>query len=414
MSWLILLTLLCPATNSRATCTLRVGTSGDYAPFSVKTTTADYEGLDVDIARRLATDLACAVQFVPFEWPELNAQLAAGSIDLVASGITMRPERALIGRFSRPYAVTGAVALVRAADAERFGKVDDLNQPGVRIAVNAGGHLERVARALLPRATIRPQADNRALPKTLRDGSADAVMTDSAEARAWLADDLRAVGPLTHDYKALLLSLSAADLVPRIDAWLQAREMDGWLAQQRARYLGTDAALDATRADREAVTALIRLRLELMPAVGAAKRKANLPIEDRTQERRVLVRVAAQQPTHAKRVANVYRELIDLAKAVQRAHPKEKTTATLTTLRDVITRIDEQLVREIDRPHTASKQDWLGLLAEAVTLPGIDDSMRARLANALSDGPDSGSDPQSKSGNHRWPQIDVLLGAVRP
>lgn len=383
IAFVVLLLVLCAPVPGHAACTLRVATSGDYAPFSLRTATGEYEGLDIDIARRLGTDLGCEITFVPFNWPALNAKLQAGEIDLVASGITMRPERALVGRFSRPYAMTGALALVRSAEAKRFDTLNDLNKSGVRVAVNAGGHLERVARALLPSASIRPQRDNRALPKVLRDGDADAVITDSAEARAWLADDLRALGPFTNDHKALLVSVGSGDLITRIDAWLRAREDDGWLAQQRTRYLGEAVALDARRANREAVAALIRLRLELMPAVGAVKRTAKLPIEDKTQERRVLVRVAATNPAHPDRLAKVYGQLIAFAKAVQHAHPNEKASASLESLRDAITRIDEQLVREIDTTQRAAREEWQPIIDAAIAIAGVDAAMRDKLVQAL-------------------------------
>lgn len=381
-----ILLLLSRAFAAESPCVLRVGTSGDYAPFSMTTASGAREGLDIDLVRRLGADIGCDVELVAFKWPDLNAQLEAGRIDLVASGITMRPERALIGRFSRPYAMTGALALVRAADTDRFKTLADLNQRGVRVAVNAGGHLERVARALLPQATILPQSDNRALPQKLRDAAVHAVMTDSAEGRAWLTDDLRAVGPFTHDYKALLLPAKAADLAARIDAWLRAREDDGWLAQQRARYLGADAAMDAARAGREAVAALIRVRLELMPAVAAAKRKAGVPIEDKMQERRVLIRVAALKPVHAARMANVYRELIALAKVVQHAHASTPATASLESLRDAITRLDQQLVPEVDRA-LGTPGEWHATIDAALTIAGVDAAMRSKLVNALADAP---------------------------
>ena len=58
---------------------LRVGTSGDYVPFS-----SDGEGFDVEVAALLARELGARVEWVPFRWPELSADLAAdrgGSID---------------------------------------------------------------------------------------------------------------------------------------------------------------------------------------------------------------------------------------------------------------------------------------------------------------------------------------------
>jgi cyclohexadienyl dehydratase len=380
------LLLWCTAATAQQSCVLRIGTSGDYAPFSIAESASDVAGLDAEIARRLGADFGCAVQFVRFAWPELSSRLKSGGFDLVASGVTLRWERALVGRFSRPYASTGAVALIRGSDAGRFGTVTDINQPGVRIAVNAGGHLERVARGQFPTARVQPVPDNRALPQTLRDGSADVVLTDSAEVRAWLKDDLRTVGPFTHDHKALLLPAAAQDLAARVDTWLVAREADGWLARQRSRWLGDDAAMDAARAGREAVAGLIAVRLALMPAVAAAKRQAGLPIEDRTQERLVLMRVAGKAPVHRERVTNTYMELIRLAKAVQHAAADE-TRAPLDALRDAIFRIDDQLIREVDRVPPGSVAEWQQLLDKAITVVGVDSAMRARLAQALAGEP---------------------------
>ncbi|HSG90170.1 MAG TPA: transporter substrate-binding domain-containing protein, partial [Pseudomonadales bacterium] len=67
---------------------LRVGTSGDYPPFS-----RAGEGFDVDVAKRLARDLGMRIEWVPFRWPELERRLRAGDFDVVMSGVTWRPER---------------------------------------------------------------------------------------------------------------------------------------------------------------------------------------------------------------------------------------------------------------------------------------------------------------------------------
>src|SRR6266404_2350857 len=82
---------------------LRVGTSGDYPPFSLARD-GRLEGLDVEIARRFAHDGGRRLELVPFRWPELTRDLAAGRFDLAMSGVTLRPERAVAGVFTRPVA----------------------------------------------------------------------------------------------------------------------------------------------------------------------------------------------------------------------------------------------------------------------------------------------------------------------
>ncbi len=363
---------------------LRVGTSADYAPFSRQADAAGLTGLDIDIARRLAADLGREVDFVRFTWPALPEDIARGAFDVAMSGVTMRPDRALLGRYTRPYATSGAVVLVRSS-ATHLATLDDLDQPGVRLAVNAGGHLEHETRRRFPRAVLQAIADNRAVIAALVDGRADGAITDSAEAFEWQRPDMRRLGPFTHDHKAYLLPVANVALAERLDAWMVAREADGWLGVERGRWLGPTAVSDAVAMGREAVAALIEIRLGLMPAVAAAKDAAQLPIEDRQQEAAVLERIQrAAGAAAAPAAAAVYTVLIDMAKAVQRQAAEPEVRAALPDLRDAIARIDEQLVREIGRRPSGTTADWELVLAHALDLPGIDMSLRDRLATALS------------------------------
>jgi cyclohexadienyl dehydratase len=313
-------------------------------------------------------------------------------------GITMRADRVVVGRYTRPYAIVGVVALVRAAYARRFPSADALDRPGVRIAVNAGGHLERVARQRFPRATIDAVPDNRAVPQRVLNGKADAALTDTAEARDWLRPGLHAVGPFRFDHKAYLLPAADDALAARVDEWLAAREADGWMAGARARWLGTPATANPADATREAVAAFIGLRLRLMPAVAGAKRAAALPIEDPEQEGRVLerVRAAASRPAY---VVAVYRQLITLGKAVQRDAPAADVAVSLDALRAALARIDPPLVRELDRA-SGSLAAWRVALSRTVTGPGIDETDVHQLADVLATPPQRAD--VSVEGSERW------------
>jgi cyclohexadienyl dehydratase len=369
---------------------LRVASSGDYAPFSYEEEGGKLAGLDAEIAERLALDLGLALRWVRFAWPELEGKLERGEFHVAASGVTMRPDRAVAGLYTRPYAVTGAVALVRAD-----GPIVDLaglRRPTLRLIVNAGGHLERTARSLFPLARIAPTADNWSLAEEVRNGRADAAITDSAEARQWMDRSLRAVGPLTHDHKALLLPAAQAELAERIDDWLRQRERDGWLPARRARWLGAAAAADEHSMAREAIVALIELRLGLMPAVAAAKRQAAQPIEDPAQEKRVLARVRAAAGEGAPRVERVYEQMIETAKSIQRQVPSTAAAAPLDRLRAAIARVDVALVRELrDRPPTTASS-WQAVLDRNLRPLAVDAAQISGLAAALSaDGADAGS-----------------------
>jgi cyclohexadienyl dehydratase len=268
---------------------LRVGTSGDYPPFSLRVE-GQYEGLDIQVARRFALDTGRKLEFVEFRWPALELDLAAGRFDVAMAGVTMRPWRARVGTFTRPVAEAGAVVIVRPDVATTTAQ---LNAPERRIGVNAGGYLERVARRLFPRAQVRPIPNNLWLPGLLNEGQIDAIVSDQLEAPEFRSRVTAALvlGPLTHDRKAYL----ARDpgLAAELDAWLRTREADGSLAAQRARFLGTQWAepRSAEASDLDALLALVDLRLAFMPAVALAKEERGLPTDDPEQEERVRAHV---------------------------------------------------------------------------------------------------------------------------
>lgn len=362
---------------------LRVGVSGDYAPFALAAREGGYTGLDVDIATRLAHDLHLEVAFVPFTWPQLTEQLRQGAFDVAMSGVTMQFDRATVGRYTRPYATTGAVAVIRAEDAARFDSLEGLDQAGVRIAVNAGGYLEQAGRRLFRHASLRPVPDNRSLPERVLAGTEEAALSDSAEAQTWVGRELRMIGPFTHDHKAFLLSPPSGDLAHRIDAWLAAREQDGWLDAQRRKWLGETAAMPTPAAGRDAVAGLIRLRLDLMPSVARAKRAEQVPIEDPAQEARVLKRVAAAAPKQTDRAQAVYRVIIEISKAAQSQSQVVAGTAALADLRAAIERIDEVLIPELARNAAGTLAEWTEALARDLQVPGVTKESLMRLAVAL-------------------------------
>lgn len=373
---------------------LRVGTSGDYAPFS------DWhgdrpEGFDIAVAEAFAADRGRPITWVRLRWPDLVADLEAGRFDLAMSGVTVRPERTAAGIFSLPVARSGAVALVR--DGSRFRRLADLDRAGVRVAVNAGGHLERVARARLARATLEARRPNRAVLDALLAGEVDAAVTDSVEMHVWLEarPELTAIGPFTTDRKAYLARADASALMAELDAWLLAQESDGTLGGLRRRWLG-DATRVATVLD--GMVSALAERLSLMPDVARAKRAAGLPIEVPEVERRVLrssgdaVRAAAdaaERPAPpAAAVCAFYRAQIEAAKAVQRATPRSLASAPDLdgVLRPAIGRVGARIAWLLVRwPRDLTPDDVRRAVARGLRTPGVSDADREHIADALID-----------------------------
>lgn len=66
-------------------------------------------GIDVDIAKELATHLGVSLQFKDYTWEELFSKVKSGEIDFAISSITITPERQQDMLFSDQYYSSGQV-----------------------------------------------------------------------------------------------------------------------------------------------------------------------------------------------------------------------------------------------------------------------------------------------------------------
>lgn len=373
---------------------LRVGTSGDYAPFSQRDAAGRRSGFDVEVARAYARERGLRIRWVPLRWAELDRDFAGGRFDVVMSGVTVRPERSLAGRFSLPVATSGLVLLVREAPADPM-RLDS----GLRLAVNAGGHLEREARRLFPGAALRPLSPNAAVRAALLAGEADAAVTDTLEAPAWLAgtSGLRVLGPYTRDWKAYWLPASASERARDLDAWLLAREADGTLAALRARALPAGVRA-ASAMPLAALGAAVEERLALMPLVAEAKRASGAPVRAPEQEQAVLsaalrsvreasARAGAPAPDDAA-VSAFFGALIDGAREIQErtlaGPPATAEPPDLErSLRPALARISERIAWLLVQLPPALDEADVKQALEPLEHTAVTAATRDRLARAL-------------------------------
>jgi cyclohexadienyl dehydratase len=227
-----------------ATGRLRIGTTGDYAPFSERTAPdAPVAGIDVDLARDLAAALGVSAEFVPTTWPALEADLAAGRYDIAMSGVSRTLARQRAGFLSVPYHADGKTPIGRCADRAAHASFAAIDRPGVRVVVNPGGTNERFVDERVTHAQKIVHADNRTIFTELLEDRADVMFTDriEVELQTRLHPELCALlaENLTYQEKAFLL--------PRDPVWLEY--VDTWLGLRIAEGK-VDAAFAAHRATR--------------------------------------------------------------------------------------------------------------------------------------------------------------------
>lgn len=213
---------------------IRIGTTGDYKPFTYRTAAGDLTGADIDMARDLAAHLGVRAAFVPTTWKTLLDDFKAGKFDMAVGGISVNPARAEAGNFSIATLSDGKRPIVRCADKDRYVSLAAIDQPSVHVVVNPGGTNDTFAHEHFARAPIEVYPDNKTIFEEIVAGKADVMVSDGVEV------DLQArlhpgvlcpaavTAPFTHDEKAYLLRRDPA-LKAAVDAWLR-QELDagGW------------------------------------------------------------------------------------------------------------------------------------------------------------------------------------------
>jgi cyclohexadienyl dehydratase len=203
---------------------LRVGTTGDYAPFSTESQ-GRVSGIDIELGRALASQLHVEAAFIRTAWATLNADLSDGQFDIAVGGVSATPARAAVAELSPPYLSGGKTFIARCRDGGGFVDLKAVDRRGVRVIVNAGGTNEQYARANLRSAQLRVYPDNRSIFDEIRAGHADVMITDDVEVQLQtrLHPDLCRpfAGTLTHADKVFMIERDPA-LVAAVDAWLKA------------------------------------------------------------------------------------------------------------------------------------------------------------------------------------------------
>lgn len=223
---------------------LLVGTTGDYRPLSFcEPATNEFWGFGIDLARELADRLGVGITFVKTSWPTLSSDVKSDvpTFDLAIGGITITHERRQTMLMSNGYMANGKTILCRAADAERFQSLKDIDRNDVRVMVNPGGLNERFARESLKKAVVLVHEKNEDIPELVATGQADVMITEITEAPYYLKADTRLAAPLlnapfTHGEIGVLMRKGQEDLLQFVNNVISQMKEDGTLRRLHEKY----------------------------------------------------------------------------------------------------------------------------------------------------------------------------------
>ncbi len=126
---------------------LRVGVKQDVPNFGYKNPdSGEFEGLEIDIARKIAEELGVDIEFTPVTAQTRGPLLDNGQVDLVIATFTITEERKLLYNFTTPY-YTDAVGFLVNKDS------------GIKTFTDLNGKTIGVAQGSITRTLISELAD---------------------------------------------------------------------------------------------------------------------------------------------------------------------------------------------------------------------------------------------------------------
>ena len=149
-----------------------VGIHAGLPPLGMYNEKNEMDGFDVELARKLGTMLGVEVELVKVAANDRIPFVASGKIDFTLGAMTRTVSRAKVIDFSLPI-YTEALGVLTTKD-KPYEKVEDLNDPNVRLVVVRGTTGARYIKANLPKAKVLQIDDQPELVTLLAQGRADA------------------------------------------------------------------------------------------------------------------------------------------------------------------------------------------------------------------------------------------------
>ncbi len=221
---------------------IRIGMSGDQAPFNVKNKAGELIGFEVDLANFVADALGVEVEFVTRAFPDLLDALKDGEVDIVMSGMTITAARSLDAVFVGPYIVSGKSVLAKSRALAGGETAQDLNRSGITVAAIRNSTSEAFVKKRLANAklvTVEHYDD--AIQMVIKD-EIDALVADVPACNLavfrYPDEDLATLSaPLTVEPIGIAVSASELPLQMLLDNYVSAYEASGLLEMLRVQWL---------------------------------------------------------------------------------------------------------------------------------------------------------------------------------
>jgi polar amino acid transport system substrate-binding protein len=157
---------------------LLVGTSGNQPPLNATTKDGRVVGLEVDLARAMASAMDVKLRVITMPFADLLSAVQTGKVDVVLSGMTMTPQRNMKVAFVGPYFVSGKSLLSKLETMASVSDASEINSPKMQLAALKGSTSQYFVERIIPKATLTLTQDYDEAVALVRQGKIDALIAD--------------------------------------------------------------------------------------------------------------------------------------------------------------------------------------------------------------------------------------------
>lgn len=215
-----------------------VGTNPTFEPFEYQDDEGNMQGFDLDLMTAIGENQGFTVEFQSMEFDALTGAIQTGQIDVIASGMSITPERLENLAFADPY-MDASLGIMVAADSD-IASADDLQGKTVAAQIGTTGADEVTALEEAGTATAKILDNYNTCIQDLLIGGCDAIIIDIPVAEAYMAshpDEVKLAGePYVADYYGLAVNQDNTELVEKLNAGLAALIEDGTYAELCEKY----------------------------------------------------------------------------------------------------------------------------------------------------------------------------------
>jgi polar amino acid transport system substrate-binding protein len=158
---------------------ITVGVFSDVPPLGFMDNKNELTGIDVDVAKAIATALNVKIVFVPTTNANRIPYLLTKKVDIIVAAFSMNSDRRKVVEFSDPYFRGGSTLIINTKDPKTANVKTLTDLKGENIAVAKGSLNDEIATKIAGGSNSIIRFDNVSdVYQALKDGKADAICED--------------------------------------------------------------------------------------------------------------------------------------------------------------------------------------------------------------------------------------------